>query len=226
MVKSPLAIIAALMTVTAVPLAMRSQPFTRVMVDGLETRMHVRGSGVTVVFENGGAAPLEMWGKVQPAVSRFARTVSYDRSAVPGQLHRALEAANIPPPYIVVGASLGGRQARAFAERHPTEVTGMVLVDPTPDADQAGALPSGIPITIIDAIAPETIPFASRSMRDTLARRRPIIEAESEGYRRSLEGHPLGQIVTTHLSGHNVALEQPDLVIRTIREMVMLTPPR
>jgi alpha/beta hydrolase fold len=77
----------------------------------------------------------------------FARACTYDRAnlgksdsvATPrtsadvvGDLERLLRAAGIRPPYLLVGHSFGGLDVRLFAARHPTEVSGVVLVDPTP----------------------------------------------------------------------------------------------
>src|SRR5688500_17826762 len=97
----------------------RSQTFTRVAIYGRTMRMLVAGSGEsTVVFENGLGPPLEMWGKVQPHVSRFARTVTYDRAGVglseeaphprdgrhiAEELRHALRVAGVLPPYVLVG---------------------------------------------------------------------------------------------------------------------------
>ena len=109
--------------------------------------MLMTGSGTpTVVLEAGAGSSLEEWVKVQPEVSRFARTISYDRAGnglsergptprdgrrVATELHAALHHAHAPPPYILVGHSLGGPYIRVFAGMYPDEVAGMVLVDPT-----------------------------------------------------------------------------------------------
>lgn len=52
---------------------------------------------------------------------------SYENSA--DDLHRLLTAAAIPPPYLLVGHSVGGIIARQFAVRHPEGLAGLVLVD-------------------------------------------------------------------------------------------------
>jgi pimeloyl-ACP methyl ester carboxylesterase len=44
-------------------------------------------------------------------------------------LHRLLEAAEVEPPYLLLGASFGGLIAHAYAATHPDEVVGMVLLD-------------------------------------------------------------------------------------------------
>jgi pimeloyl-ACP methyl ester carboxylesterase len=41
--------------------------------------------------------------------------------------------ARVPPPYVLVGHSLGGHIVRAFASRHPRDVVGVILVDARPE---------------------------------------------------------------------------------------------
>ena len=57
--------------------------------------------------------------------------------AMGGELHALLGEAGVKPPYVLVGASLGGMNAQLFAVRHPGEVAGVVLVDSLhPDLDR------------------------------------------------------------------------------------------
>jgi pimeloyl-ACP methyl ester carboxylesterase len=124
--------------------------FTDVDAGGHKLRMLICGHGSpTVVFETGGhgatGGTLESWELVQPGVSQFARTVTYDRAGIgnspPGppprdarqiasELHTALQNAHVAPPYVVVGHSFGGLLNRVFAGMYPEEVCGMVLVEP------------------------------------------------------------------------------------------------
>jgi pimeloyl-ACP methyl ester carboxylesterase len=101
--------------------------------------------GATVVFESGGGGGSAVQDlPVQRLVSAFARTLIYDRAGLgwsdppppgrsfierAGDLHALLASVGETPPYILVGASLGGLTARAFACRYPDEVAGMVLLD-------------------------------------------------------------------------------------------------
>jgi pimeloyl-ACP methyl ester carboxylesterase len=97
-----------------------------------------------VVLEAGHADWSKCWAAVQPAISRFARTVSYDRAGSgwsdPGpaprtpqrmvdELHTLLERAGEAGPYLLVGHSMGAPLARLFYQRYPTQVCGMVWVD-------------------------------------------------------------------------------------------------
>jgi pimeloyl-ACP methyl ester carboxylesterase len=151
--KKILMLLAMVTTGMAIVLAVdpRRFAFHYINVDGHELRFLISGHGSpTVVFEAGGTGasggPLEFWERVQPAVSHFARTVTYDRAgsgmSEPGpkprdarqiarELHAALQKAGIAPPYVLVGHSFGGPLNRVFAGLYPDEVAGMILIDPT-----------------------------------------------------------------------------------------------
>jgi pimeloyl-ACP methyl ester carboxylesterase len=121
-------------------------PGDLVVVNG--SRMHVRctGTGSPVVVMEAGSTDISLsWAKVQPGVAEFTRVCAYDRLGygwsdppdgpvtarnVTGRLHSLLGAANISPPYVLVGHSLGGEYVRYYASRYPDEVVGIVLVDP------------------------------------------------------------------------------------------------
>jgi pimeloyl-ACP methyl ester carboxylesterase len=85
------------------------------------------------------------WRKVQGEIARFTRVCSYDRAGygfsdantrpstavnIVEDLHKALETAGVRPPLILVGHSAGGLYATLYADLHPAEVVGLVLVDP------------------------------------------------------------------------------------------------
>ena len=44
-------------------------------------------------------------------------------------LHKLLDVAGVEPPYVLVGASFGGMLAYLYANQHPDQVSGMVLLD-------------------------------------------------------------------------------------------------
>jgi pimeloyl-ACP methyl ester carboxylesterase len=98
----------------------------------------------TVIFAAGLNGTTLHWARVQRAVALKTRTVAFDKagmgfsdpgpmprtaSAIVEDLRAALRAADIAPPYVLVGHSAGGPQMRLFAFRHPHEVVGMVMVD-------------------------------------------------------------------------------------------------
>jgi pimeloyl-ACP methyl ester carboxylesterase len=120
-------------------------PGQMVSVGSFTLHIDCRGTGNPTVVLDAGLVDFSVhWGKVQPAIARFARVCSYDRAGLgwsePGptprtssvmieELHRLLAAAKLAPPYVLVGHSFGGMNARLYAQRYPTEVAGVVLVD-------------------------------------------------------------------------------------------------
>jgi pimeloyl-ACP methyl ester carboxylesterase len=113
---------------------------------GHRLHMLVVGDGGPIVVLESGAQGGLGWRQVRGPVSRFATVVTYDRAghgeSEPGpqprdaahvvtELHAALHNAELKPPYVLVGQSLGGPFVRVFAATYPDEVCGLVLVDPS-----------------------------------------------------------------------------------------------
>ena len=73
---------------------------------------------------------------------------------------------------------------------------------------------------LIDAVPVPDVPFATDVIRALRMRNRADLEAESVEYAEWLETIPGSRLITTNRSGHNVALEQPELVVATIRQAV------
>jgi pimeloyl-ACP methyl ester carboxylesterase len=115
-------------------------------VDGSLVEARVLGKGApTVVFELGAAGGHLAYWRVQSAVSKYARTLVYERPGlgrsglrheprsaeqIAIELHTLLAALRLPPPYVLVGHSYGGLLIRVFAHRYPAEIAGLVFVDP------------------------------------------------------------------------------------------------
>lgn len=117
-------------------------------IGGCHLHMLVAGrGGPVVVLESGLGDTISSWEKVQPEVAKFARVVAYDRAGlgrsdpalteprttaqIARELRTALHKAKLPPPYVLVGHSMGGFHVRLFAHQFPKEVAGLVLVDPS-----------------------------------------------------------------------------------------------
>ncbi|WP_016697595.1 alpha/beta fold hydrolase [Actinoalloteichus spitiensis] len=118
----------------------------RVDVGGHELHARVQGSGPTVVLDGGGAGQgLGTWGRVPEGLAGVATVVTYDRAGVgrsggpqtgsvvdmADDLRRLLRALDLDLPVVLVGWSYGGLVTQVYAARHPDDVAGLVLVDPT-----------------------------------------------------------------------------------------------
>lgn len=115
--------------------------------DGRTIVLRCTGQGApTVIMEAGFAGSSLGWARVQPKLAAVTRACSYDRAgyglsdpgppprdgaAVARDLDKALTAARVRGPYVMVGHSAGGLYARLFAARRPRDVAGLVLIDPS-----------------------------------------------------------------------------------------------
>ncbi len=113
-----------------------------VYLKGFENR---KKNSPAIIFENGMGVGLGNWDTVIDQVSKFAAVFAYDRSGegnsekvfqmptprlVAENLRSLLASLNIPPPYILVGHSMGGLYARAFAGFYTNEISALVFIDP------------------------------------------------------------------------------------------------
>ncbi|HKF95483.1 MAG TPA: alpha/beta hydrolase [Gammaproteobacteria bacterium] len=129
------------------PCAMRGYSMPGKLVYVRDHYMHINCMGKghpTVVLDSGlGGTSLD-WALIQPKVAHYTRVCSYDRSGygwsdgglgprtsftIMDELHLLLDAANVPGPYVLVGHSFGGFNMRLFANAHPEDTAGLVLVD-------------------------------------------------------------------------------------------------
>jgi pimeloyl-ACP methyl ester carboxylesterase/DNA-binding beta-propeller fold protein YncE len=116
---------------------------------GRAVRVRCLGAGTpTVVLEAEFGEGVNSWSTVQAMLGSRQRVCATERSGVWGaegfppassadeavsDLRLALTMAGEAGPYLLVGQGVGGWVSRAFAATHPSEVVGMVLVDPQPD---------------------------------------------------------------------------------------------
>ncbi|HLZ98629.1 MAG TPA: alpha/beta hydrolase [Steroidobacteraceae bacterium] len=130
------------------------EPGQLVNIGGRRINLHCTGAGgPTVILMAGIFSWSLVWYKTQPAIAQKTRVCAFDRagygfsdpgprpqilSDVVDDLHAALNAGPIPGPYVLVGHSLGGIEARLLAQRWPKEVVGMVLVDSALAPDHQG----------------------------------------------------------------------------------------
>jgi pimeloyl-ACP methyl ester carboxylesterase len=116
--------------------------------------IHCLGTGrPTVVIDTGLGESYESWDYIITTLSRQTRVCAYDRAGYgrsePGpmprdsqrtadELHLLLANSGEDAPFLLVGHSLGGLNMQLYASTYPEEVTGLVLLDPSPLAWMMG----------------------------------------------------------------------------------------
>lgn len=163
----------------AVPDAVFTAPQQLVAVDG-ERRLNLSCLGAgepAVMLEAGAANTMQTWRFVQAEIARTTRVCAYDRAGLgfsdagtrasdvrnmADDLGRLVAAAGIAKPYVLVGHSLGGEIAAYVAATAPSDLAGLVLVDPA-FADDLDALEAALPADrrgAIGAAMGRTLAFA------------------------------------------------------------------
>jgi pimeloyl-ACP methyl ester carboxylesterase len=120
-----------------------------VNIGGRQLELATFGQGTpSVIVEAGLSDPAVesgSWKSVIDEVAKTTRICIYDRAGLGKSdavtnasrtsldfmkdLHALLVNAKVPPPYILVGHSIGGFTVRVYASKYPGEVAGVVLVD-------------------------------------------------------------------------------------------------
>jgi pimeloyl-ACP methyl ester carboxylesterase len=221
--------------------------------------LHVETSGVsgpTVVFEAGLGNDATTWRFIAGPVATFARVVLYDRAGlgqslpmtkkdsavtadeVATNLRALLVAADVRPPYILVGHSLGGLYVQMFARKYPKEVSGVVLLDSSSadapsDLKTRARLEPGTAAYLEEEGIPESnrqimngspfpdIPLAVIAATDhgpffkvwepTLMRLQQQLATLS----------PQANLIVAQGSGHDVQIDRPQTVIDALRRMAV-----
>jgi pimeloyl-ACP methyl ester carboxylesterase len=151
---------------TAPAVAMRGQ-----LVDVGPYRLHLEctGSrGPTVILEPGAGGSAASMGLIAPAVARDSRVCVYDRAGrgwsdpaasppdgaqIATDLHRLLDRAHVPGPYVLAGHSFGGLYVRTFAAKYPEEVAGLVLVDSTAARNEPVSQPNAGSYSVVKHVS-------------------------------------------------------------------------
>jgi pimeloyl-ACP methyl ester carboxylesterase len=212
------------------------------------------GGAATVVLLSGLDAELTDWDVVQPAVAALgARAFAYDRagvgrsgphtgarpsSVVADELHAALDAAGLRPPYVLVAHSVAGFHARVFAHRFARDVAGLVLVDAsleerfaylTPEMDEeiaggvrfpgAAAEVRARPQTLREVFAAPfpDVPLAVITNLRPEAGETPAIKAEEFRQRDAWTRQVRTSVHLTTEAGHQVPLAAPGEVVGAVR---------
>ena len=115
-------------------------------IGGRKLNLYCSGQGSpVVVFEGTQSVAGYWWSGIQAQVAGFTRACWYDRAgygwsdpgpfpnhadSVARDLNKLLHAAQVQPPYVLVGHALGGFATRVFAGYYTGETAGLVLLDP------------------------------------------------------------------------------------------------
>ena len=223
-------------------------------VNGQNLHIETSGaSGPIIVFEAGLGNDSTIWKLVAGPIAQFARVVLYDRAGlgaslpmnkgsaitadeVATDLHALLSAADIRPPYLLVGHSLGGLYVQMFARKYPEEVSGIVLLEssstdaPSELKTRARLVPGtpayleeegisesnrqvansgpfpNVPLTVIAAT--DHGPYF-KEWEPTLMRLQQQLATLS----------PQGALIVAKGSGHDVQIDRPEMVIDVVRQM-------
>ena len=114
-------------------------------VGGRSMNIYCSGEGSpAVIYDAGNWQPGYSWSGIQTETAKLTRSCWFDRAgegwsdmapspqsseAMARDLHELLSRGGIPGPYVLVGHSLGGLNARVYAGLYRDEVAGLVLVD-------------------------------------------------------------------------------------------------
>ena len=215
-----------------------------------------------VILEGGFGTGIASWSTVQREIAKFAQVVSYDRAGLgqsePGpkprdakqiatELHAALQKAGIKPPYVLVGHSLGGPFVRVFASMYPSEIAGLVLIDPAQEAfhvwtkanpppgfkeeeAKIAKAPQGLrdEYAAVDAIyeqarsakIPAGVPVTLLTAMQAEGMPAEARRVWAEKHKEWIEKVPSGKRIVAEKSGHFIQAQEPALVIDAIRQMV------
>jgi len=134
------------------------EPLSRHVPGADGNRIHVlewSTEGVPLLLLHGFGNEAHIWDDFAPAVAPYYRTLAMDhrghgdsdwdseRRYGYGAMVRDVEAVTESlgiDRVVVIGHSLGGRIATLFADRHPEQMAGFVLVDIGPELDLRGAM--------------------------------------------------------------------------------------
>jgi pimeloyl-ACP methyl ester carboxylesterase len=110
--------------------------------------IHCTGTGrPTIIIDTGVGENYESWESMIESLSRETRVCAYDRAGYgqsePGpmprdsqraadELHQLLANSGEDGPFLLVGHSLGALNMQVYAHNYAEEVTGLVLLDPSP----------------------------------------------------------------------------------------------
>jgi pimeloyl-ACP methyl ester carboxylesterase len=211
-------------------------------------------TGPVIVFESGLGADMRCWEEVVGPLAACGRVVLYDRpglgcssprvgtrvllaNTVAEQLAALLHAINAPPPYVLVGHSLGGFYMQAFARIRPQEAAAVVLVDSASPFEPPGAFGLTVPSKPGSVMAAEEAGFAPSAAAMlagspfppvpliVLAATDHDVTPEREALWQDVQAQtaalsPKGRLRIVQDCGHSIQNHRPQVVIAAVLEVM------
>jgi pimeloyl-ACP methyl ester carboxylesterase len=209
-------------------------------------------AGPVIIFESGLGTDMHGWEEVAPPLATGAQIVLYDRPGigrsgprhgtnallactVAEELLACLHVIDVPPPYLLVGHSLGGLYMQAFARRYPHETAAVVLVDSASPLEPPGVFGSTVPPEPGSIAAAEEAGFAPSAAAMLAGPPFPpvpliVLVATDHGVTPEREAlwlevqaqtaalSPKGRLKIVQGSGHFIQKDRPQVVIEAVLE--------
>ena len=209
-------------------------------------------AGPVIVFESGLGNDMRGWEAVARPLAAFAQVVLYDRpgigrsgprrgtevllaSTVADELLACLHALDLPPPYVLVGHSLGGFYMQAFARKYPQQTAAVVLIDSASPLEPPGVFGSTVPPEPGSIVAAEEAGFAPSAAAMLAGPPFPpvpliVLVATEHGVPPEREAlwqevqaqtaalSPKGRLEIVQGAGHFIQNDRPQVVIEAVLE--------
>lgn len=138
-----------------------------IQLDGKQIYIRKLGEGkATVIFSSGTGISADTWfdSGIAEKIAKDANVLAYDRvytfnschnendfipvtaNDVTEDLHKLITELKLPPPYILVGHSMGGLYMMHYARHYPKDIAGIVLLDATSDEGPTPLPKAALPI--------------------------------------------------------------------------------
>ena len=119
-------------------------------------RKYSKERSSVIILESGYGDYSKAWNQTAEELTEYGTILTYDRaglgksgksskkrisSEMVKDLRTCLNLLQLKPPYIFVGHSFGGINARLFTDFYPEDMLGIVLVDSTPENYKEAFLP-------------------------------------------------------------------------------------
>ncbi len=238
-------------------------PATVSRLDGRELSFVLRGeAGPTAVFQSGLGDGKSTWAGVIERLNVSDSIFAYDRPgygsssqtdqprdpcSIATELRDTLRSANVKPPYILVGHSIGGLYQYAFAVMYPDDVAGLLLLDPThpahwstmkEQAPGAARIISTLRLTLFSSIMRREFDAQAVCMARLRALKAPDVPVKLlvrsrfedmeigafEEMVRSLEVQwtqllPRAERLQVESAGHYIHKDRPDIVVQQLQAL-------